>query len=548
MSKLNKRFIFAIVSIIFVGLIAVVAVFFVWQSRRLSTGKTIEEVFAAMYSANSSRRENTSADATTSPLAADLKLFAPQPDKTLTTYKSSTQAGPKASSCPGYVQYNLNSTNSESYSYYRENETVLSKYVVRSGDGQIYNYSLTDKDYTYEYNGGKFAIRMPVGKIGLLATREATAIDVPNDGSTTETPNTFKVEDYFGADAKILGEDTINDKKYYIASWSYEGFCGEGKSGNRIVTKNWVNQETFLYEKEEIYLESELPENLIVTNTSSSETTLKEPGEVTSLFRFEPNVPVREIDPNSNQPGSASYTAAVKTLLATQKTSVLVPSEEGFKLDSYYSSKLDLPDPYSYRLERDFYPDTPQGNQLFQEAINVNDENTGKEPYLSINFSKNEVNSYASFSYEIYDNTLTDADIKNRIDPDNLYKNETVKISFAGGQLDALLYELSERSVPEKPATDPAVSTDPNSASGSSGSPGTQVAPDICVDCINVSSYTLTFTANNNKYVLHISGSYTKEEAAAFAFTILNAGSTTELEAIMALLATVEQVQPPIAL
>jgi hypothetical protein len=198
--------------------------------------------------------------------------------------------------------------------------------------------------------------------------------------------------------------------------------------------------------------------------------------------------------------------------------------QNGYKIDSYFASKLDLPDPYSFRLEREFYLGGSLGDKLFEENTNnfiVDDTNSS---YLTVNFSKNEQDTYKNFSFEIYDMSVNEEDIHGEI---SNIAAENTSIKIDGVSTPIKLFDLSKQVFDDTQRDGGGIDgTLPGAADGSEGS-----EPSIVYH-----SYIGTIIDGNYKYFLRFDGNLDINEISELSIINISSSTSTGIDQIVDLI------------
>jgi hypothetical protein len=431
-------------------------------------------------------------------------------EKEYTYFKTTTKIGPKASDCYAYKPYGLDSYSNESYGYFIDGKHY-SKWVEYDNDGKIYGYSLSTPEYTYDYAGGKIVGRAKAQEFTPYLLREGVedetiliGDEIPVDMPTIEEPIAETPEptvtDLFGPDAKILGEEKIGGKTYYVVSSSFPSYCDE-QNKDMIITNSWFDSENYITYKTETYLNEVKSENLISINTNKFEGGKKELSEVEKNFVFDIDAQIVDFDPNAGSTSSEEFINALMDLLETQKAQVLLA--DGYEMNSYYSDMVEYANPFEFRYNRDFYRSDSLGDHMYKEVMDAQTEFGERITLLSSSFSKGLNESYKYLNIESINKPLSELDFEEKfgIKTNN---SEEVKVKVGGIEQDAVIY-------PQETPTD-------------------------CPDCTTY--FYLAFEYADMTYVVTMDGK-NKMEVLSVSYSILD---STKSEDLSRLLKMIEEV------
>ncbi len=401
-----------------------------------------------------SRTTSTNADTA---LTAPALIFPNQDSSKYSYFKSTTINGPAVGSCKLYENA---AGKYENYSYRNDDETYHNKNIAYNSDGSIQTYYLTNNEggtaTTYEYRGGSFAIKTTStqNKIGAttLKTNESgvdAVLDAPISGpviepSPTPTPEPQQpqpqvdpmeavranIRQYFGGDADISRVANENGKTYYVITATSDSYCdqpnyylttardavspdyqlGESK---KIAFEHFINSANFQIEKTKAYINSISDANLMNTVTSEATQSNDSYEKFANNFKFEFNVPVKEIVYDYTK-SVQKEKQAVKTYLSTQNFTLLFP--DGLRLDSVYSFKITLDEYTQYYKDRNFYGPGATGDKAYTEVTTVeaNQDPWYDQPLLNLTFNNGDYTNYKNAGIFIHDKSK---------DKDTLIKN-----------------------------------------------------------------------------------------------------------------------------
>jgi hypothetical protein len=339
---------------------------------KLNTPKTEQEILQEIASANSrttgaNRQATTMAAADT---ASSMMLKRYLPENTYIYSRTTTTHGPKIGECEGMAEQE---GVTESHSYY-SNDHDDSKYASYDLNGNLKTMAITTKEYNLSYQGGKFAIKtldnnqMQLLKTAVDDTREA-AVDMPT--SSTPAPST-SISDYFGGEAKIVGEETLNGQSYYVISTTSPYFCKEGNPERTLVTKSWASKDGFKIAKTEQYLNDAKPENLVVTQAYETEEKKEDYSAVAAKFNFDVNTEVKTLDMNAlNARVQADYSKKIEAAVKSAGFNLIYPAAV-YKLQSASAEGVSgdmriVTNEQRKFYTRDFWPATAQGQKDYDD-------------------------------------------------------------------------------------------------------------------------------------------------------------------------------------
>ncbi len=501
--------------------------------------KSAAEIFAAIQQAQSSNTAEEAkiaanpASETGANVSSDLAILPYFEPNLYYSNVNTSKKGPAAGSCSGMLYQYDSVVTSTSTNYSDADGNYYGKYVTKSQSGQTISYGLTLPTERYDYQGGSYAVKLPNTFYGLAAKSEASAIEDVPEGLTEpanlvapvdqidrvqpilpEQEEEFSIEDYFGEDAQILGQETIDGVTYYIASWSYQGYCDDSNSETKIYNKVWVDIDTLEFAKEEQYINSIDPANLIVTNTNKRTEKIVELAQVSNEFVFDLAVEVREVNPDANQPGTDGYNNAVIDLLTKQKLSMILI--EGFDLQGAYSDRLDLPDPYAYQYDRQFYAAGQIGDKQYEDATRWLDTDQSNNPYLSSSFG-NDSGQYISVDvYAAGANSDYGLDFKSAVSKTLSVDGAAVTVEWLDNPYGAVEETVDPRIVP---------------------------TPDYEVPATFVARMKLS----GFEYIIWINGFETEAKALSIKLTSLDATSSQQKDQILQKLNSIDDQGPIIA-
>jgi hypothetical protein len=403
----------AIAAFVFVGVGATV-MYSLWAPRTTFVANQ-SEIFANIAAANSNRTQNKIANnspvvgnktATSSDLASPEKMSAlwyqdPKTrgydyKKTTTTYNT----GKGSQKCTPMIPYAGEITKEESIQYFSKSEDYQpshTKYVTYNGNN-VFDYNLTVGTSQWQYKGGSYAVQLknvqrvsPLAAENLkIATPQTDYFAIDGSGSNgvtsdiriaepidTVTP-TDQITSYFGEDAKIVGTETVNGKKFYRIQWTFNGSCSQsvvGKdavvsnnSSDTIAVESLADAETFVITEESYYYQKFGSANLIYSRKTVEETAKSlSAASVESIFTFEFPVTVKVIDAASFK-YEEQYQKALVAYLAQKGMNPLVISTKGYSLQSASSNNVSIvPEQDKHLVDRDFYANNEYGQSQYDQ-------------------------------------------------------------------------------------------------------------------------------------------------------------------------------------
>ncbi len=495
-------------------------------------------------------------------VSKDMAYYSVPPDmynQSVYTYsRQEFTFGPKIGECS---QYNyipgIGDTISESYYYssaWKENEPskYYSKYISKTKDGQILDYSLSDGSVSYEYHGGTYAVKTvyPLVEeqplLRIPSTEEELKMLVPGnvpsdivpiseiptqEPSPTPMPIDEQIASMFGNPDSIAVEKvTENGIEYYVITYSDPYICAGGSllSSSRgltmeysqpttnpvkVLTKAWVTPDTFSIVKQASYVTMISPENLITQTKYINDTQSIAFEKVANLFNFDLNVEVKEIIiPKSPAYGTDEYYAKIGEFVAQNPVVILTPTSTEVDLSWINVAFESDPWNYSYYNDRNYYASGSYGDA--QYGIYTQNQTTTTyipaiysitaNSYSSVPVSSENQGGYKSvtWSLDIYPKNKTINEIKESAwgtDVDNyLVLERTTTFSIAGQSITAQIYDI--------PAVSGGGGTPVAIEGGESVSSDGQkmVAPDMYITPEPATNKVVMFVVDGLVYVINI--------------------------------------------
>ncbi len=450
--------------------------------------------------------------------------------------KTTTKYGPKATFCgSNYRAYPIDEFTSE-WSNLASPDGYYAKSITSDTQGNIIDYSLTTPEYTYQYKGGQYAVKLTGGwgQAWPLAARsaeldstagtgggaaESTGTTEADSATSTISRDAGTADDIVGIDAdqsqKIVGEETLNGVRYYIVESTYDYYCN-GNDNQKVVSRAWAEKDSYVYAIQEDYLNSVNADNLISRFTYDEEQKQTDQINIAVEFALDyTNLTVKEIDTLEYVPGSEKYNQALVNYITANSLVVLQPQGGQFRAELIVSDKLNLPSSDSYMLDRQFYRADAVGEAEYKQTSEVYSYKVDESewPDLTYAFSTANENTdiYTYINVSAYRQPLSE--VVNRHVYDGAAKPEDVQVKVNGENVAAKLYRNSEvgRTEPGSPEAgakqgESALSVDPVA-------PVTLPAPDdqendVAEPAPIVSEYhdwVAIFTYNNVSYVVNLS-------------------------------------------
>jgi len=412
----------------------------------------------------------------------DLANFPGIDVNSLYTSISRYEGGPQLNSCSSASLYGLENATSESRTYFGE-DSNYNKYVITDEEEGIIIYNLSTEGKHFEYFGGDYAVnlRYPTESIFPSAEIEESLesaepveeeedvlgdsdeappvnpedLDIPDNTTVTSDDSNDEVTDRsepidaadaFGPDAMFEGSEIIGETTYAILSWSWEQPCEQlGRNEeiaeadlSKIYSRVWIAPDGYNLFREELYLGSITPENLITTITYDISTEVIDFEEVSEYFLFDLDTEVLDIDLSLTQYGSAGYYAAIRDMLETTGVKVLMTEGE-YTLSDFYSDKLNLPDSSAHFSDRDFFADGPTGDLLFELYQYERYESISQ---LTLSFFR-DAGDYSYIDYELFYEKVEDDDILSDFEFYDPPKSEEIALKIDGEEVPVTLYDVT---------------------------------------------------------------------------------------------------------
>lgn len=554
LEKLSNKRSILIIGAVFTVLVlgTVVGVVLLNKGKVTPTTKSAEEIFKNILEANSkfeSAQKASGLSAVNSEVAiADMKMIAPyRPTGDEPNYYMSQiqkEAGPKYKECESYMYFYDDKVTEESYSFYGEDK-YLSKFLTKDSEGNIINLFVNDGTSEYQYQGGKYAVRIKNIKAypalmegdARLMTTEVSEESAPSVDDVVTTSVVQSPTDYFGADSRVLGEEEIDGKKYYVVEWSYDGYCNDTEKTVKIVSKSWADTTTYITYKTEMYLGSSDESNRIYTEMNKSLSEKKSYDDVKNDFNFDVNVEIKELDASEYEMGSEKYLAEFKKMFEDNDLLFITPSESlKYRLSGYDSSKVSTDQLYSYFKDRNFYCDSELCSKMYEDMNQVYEiSDYEKSRILSTYFELSNDTSYSSINITVFNKVIADSEILNYFSGASS-KEVSSTININGKAYQAKTYEISYDYGISKSSPGSEGEESPNQGS----SENTSVVVDPMPIEYQYKTYLIILSEGGKTYQLTLSGMKDISEIQKVTYSAYDSSTSTGVESIMKLIKDVK--------
>ena len=247
----------------------------------------------------------------------------------------------------------------------------------------------------------------------LIAPQDSDYDDGATELKPTEDTQVTEVPTPYLDDAEIVDIVEIDGQDYYVMEWKEKLPCStdmttgetdksqpfeimvnpDMSSWETVITRSYFNTEDMKILKEEEYLNDVSDDNLLMTTyTDVDVTDWSDWSDVKDFFEFDLNVPIKEIEmPDwSEQDMMPSDEAKIEFLKEHNYTLLKPVVKEGelsvsmVEIPVLYEKLRDVDetkdDPFSYMYDRDFYPDTPEGQKTYEMMVGIFDSTDQAEP------------------------------------------------------------------------------------------------------------------------------------------------------------------------
>lgn len=418
-------------------------------------------------------------------------------------YRQDTQVGPKLDQCKGMGDaWPYGSVVTEGHTYYDQGGNAYSLTKTFDSQGRLLEYSLFRDDYSIDYKGGDYAMKIIYPQIP-INTREVGLEPVALDGGeptvsepvsemyaepTNSKPITDEpypdVTEYPVNPAPDFGPDAVVEKivkdgqAYYVVTYKDAYACSgvvvydlldksglskfSGNKDERVAyVRQWVLPDSFEIIKYETFLDVVDPSNLVMSTTYKNQYKDIDFAEVQAVFTYDLDVELREVRmPDYLEYGTPEYLQKVRDLIFEYQLSVLLPTATEFEIASFDSNvwSAQQQSVYDYQKDRNFYSPGVVGDKqfvIFNPSGELPNVNKYVMPIVSYYFNTPEY--FASSDYEmaqesksvtfnLYESNVSDLDIlKSEFGDD--YQSRVLQgifkpIRVAGEVVNAEYYEI----------------------------------------------------------------------------------------------------------
>lgn len=402
--------------------------------------------------------------------AIGINSFAPnyyplfQDSSDIIVTKTNTKAGSGVSICPEYGMYYLqfNGDQRNEYAYYQN----LYKSVLTAAQGEIIESFLTNKNGSYEYRGGSYAIlrELPqettppnneleatgndkaVSSPGYAGSSNSDAAVVPSDDTVSDTgieddvvnsPDTYN----------LVAVDRINGKDYLVYEYTYEHFCPSDNDSQPqsipSIQKTWIDPDTYMTVKDILYYERVSDSTMVYEITTTIEHL--DPSLSDTYFAFDIQTEIKTIPYVSENDIFTQW-------LPTTSAHALVPTDEGVWSISGVSSSEAYSVFYTnqtlYMTDRSFYAPGAIGDYYFSIMNNQFDSRPDRmaiESDINNLMSKLDINAYhkdtgVSLYTSMFGGIIEEAALRSQYGFLDGYTVEPATISINGVNVNATKY------------------------------------------------------------------------------------------------------------
>ncbi|NTV31488.1 hypothetical protein HGA91_05945 [candidate division WWE3 bacterium] len=447
------------------------------------------------------------------------------------TSKTTTTAGPKASSCKNNYAYDPTKIpywTTSSTSYYSTTDGMYSTYITTGPDNTIIDYTLSTPTETITYKGGQYAVRQQQSQqIPVIMPMEQKAM--PEVGTTESQLQIQPMESTEGSsipsdgDSSVISDDniapdriidiqtpqlvsteTVNGVEYYVYQSDYPLYCDNVEQSSGFL-RQWINPQTKELYKEQIFIQEANPANLVSETTYEMSTQDIELSAVKSQFVFNQSVDIRDLEEKTEYDRIAAY-------ISQHNIPLLVPTDSTWKISYAYSFKaIDEEYRQSYSFDRAFYPAGSIGDYLFgmmSEYDKLN-EKEDVQPDFEISLSRNDT---ITASIQSYDSSADMTKLYESLFPaENTSAAENITLPINGANTQAQVRTITYKATPLPadaiPLMEPATPDGTTSSDGTS-TPGIMPIQEV-KDQVSI---VITFTYQQRNYVLSI-GLYGEENS-----------------------------------
>ncbi len=438
--------------------------------------------------------------------------------------------GNAISRCDNYSW--LKNLGSDEYWSYFDNtgsSAMYSKSESKDPSGKLTNVWLQTDEYSIEYKGGSYAMKSigiaPVlykeylydeGDNMPVDTEENPDQSTPSEevpqreeAPVEESEQTITDSDinaFFGPDVTVSGSTIIDGRTYFIIDQSYDSYCSSPtkEADAKEVMRYYADSETYQSKIVEIYLGSVSDTNLVYRTVTSLDQSNVPYTQVADQFTFTYNVPVREKDISST-----AVNGRLVDYLARQNVSMVTPTDSAFTLSYMDVPQFNIEDSHYY--DRAFYPNTPAGQQQYDEMTTWIRDTQSLAIAYNLGFSKStETDYYGIDVYSLQSDASTEKILTHfygDMSSNNYsYSQSSVALKVNGQTISGNLFDIS---YPEEGRIEPGNSGSgdvPVSIDTEPSADSEIIAPDVTTPtCGQTGGYCtdklVTFTVSGTYYV-----------------------------------------------
>lgn len=449
----NKQKFIIIGVFVFVTLLVGTAAFISYDKYRPLSSKSVEslteeekkEILAQIESTNNYRYitnngvvEQELSDSISSSTDQALSLPRRIPENDGNNYNFfadlvTTTQGPAAATCEIFDQDPLTAPKTIEYHSFNTKDQSYTKSISRNSNNDILHYYLFQHEDTqitdYTYFGGSYALEtktivdydfkqgdLPVdyddqyfegideiSEEELVDERLAVQIDEEN------IPDEY-LEDYTDNPEELIGEETINGINTYIVESSYDTNCDITDDlnypltettfedvptipfGDTIISRNWVNKETYEIVRTEEYLGTVTPENLLISTEIDLQRSNESITNISPIFEFDQPVEIKTVEFDYSPEGERQKQI---DFLTSRSIQTLRPDAAGIDAEYLYLGVYE--EDFEVYSDRAFYPQGELGDVLFKQNSFDFEDNGWIQELSNVDFSNR--SDYNSSSY-----------------------------------------------------------------------------------------------------------------------------------------------------
>lgn len=278
----------------------------------------------------------------TSPVAQEVKEF------TYSETNSTDTAGPMVAVCGEDRITNEIVTNFQNY--FDGSGYAISKLSTTNGSDEIINYLISEQNgeavTSTIYRGGDYAVSSTK-----TVEKQLTPVSAPNANVSDSV-----IEEYFGNDLENIGTKSEDGKEFYIIISEKNIECKN--EVKKLLTRHWIDQESFAIVKTENFLTKVDAKNLINTIRTTTTVTSSPLEEVKDKFNFDYDVPVVDYQFNRE-----TYINLFKEFYSDKN--IVIPANEELENAQIVLNEEALP----HLQDPNFYSDSELGEKLFSNEL-----------------------------------------------------------------------------------------------------------------------------------------------------------------------------------